>query len=127
MFEWLQSLAIDEPSAKATAAAGIPAGHPFLADHFPGHPLLPGSLQIERGAQVAGPLVEEIVARRAGAERFAFLGMVRNATFHAPVVLPAALRIAVHAARVERDSAVVLGELTDATETVECRVDLVMM
>src|SRR3954452_20836651 len=101
MFEWLQSLAIDERSAKATAAAGIPAGHPFLADHFPGQPLLPGSLQIELCAQVAGPLVEELVGRRDSAERFAFLGMVRNATFHAPVALPATVGIAVRATRVE--------------------------
>jgi predicted hotdog family 3-hydroxylacyl-ACP dehydratase len=127
MFEWLESLAIDAENAKATAGARIPADHPFLADHFPGHPLLPGSLQIELCAQVAGPLVEALVARRDGAERFAFLGMVRNATFHAPVTLPAAARIALRAARLEGDSAVVLGELTDASGALDCRVELVMM
>ena len=91
MFEWLESLAIDAAEAKAAAEARVPGDHPFLADHFPGRPLLPGSLQIELCAQVAGPLVEELVAHRDGAARFAFLGMVRNATFHAPVALPATL------------------------------------
>src|SRR3954470_19314897 len=127
MFEWLESLAIDAAEAKAAAEARIPADVPFLADHFPGHPLLPGSLQIELCAQVAGPLAEALVARRDGAERFAFLGMVRSATFHAPVPLPAMLRIFVRATRVERDGAVVQAELTHAIDAVGCRVELVMM
>lgn len=127
MFEWLESLAVDVAEAKASAEARIPADHPFLADHFPGRPLLPGSLQIELCAQVAGPLVEELVARRDGPERFAFLGMVRNATFHAPVALPATARILVRAARIERDTAVVQAELTRAIDAVDCRVELVMV
>src|SRR3954470_10284410 len=127
MFEWLESLAIDAAGAAASAKARVPADHPFLADHFPGQPLLPGSLQLELCAQVAGPLVEELVARRDGAERFAFLGMVRNATFHAPVALPATLGVAVRAARVERESAVVQAELTHAIDAVHCRAELVMM
>src|SRR6478672_7056582 len=127
MFEWLESLAIDAAEAKAAAAARVPGDHPFLADHFPGRPLLPGSLQIELCAQVAGPLVEELVARRDGIERFAFLGMVRNAKFLAPVALPATLGIFVHGARVERDSAVVHAVLTHAIDAVDCRVELAMM
>ncbi len=127
MFEWLESLAIDADDAKASAEARVPADAPFLADHFPRHPLLPGSLQIELCAQVAGPLVEELVARRDGTERFAFLGMVRNATFHAPVALPATLRIFARAARVERDSALVQAELAYASDAVDCRAELVMM
>jgi 3-hydroxymyristoyl/3-hydroxydecanoyl-(acyl carrier protein) dehydratase len=127
MFEWLESLAIDAADATASAEARVAADHPFLADHFPGRPLLPGSLQIELCAQVAGPLVEELDGRRHGAERFAFLGMVRNATFHAPVALPATLRIAVRAARVERDSALVQAELAHAINAVDCRAELVMM
>jgi 3-hydroxymyristoyl/3-hydroxydecanoyl-(acyl carrier protein) dehydratase len=127
MFEWLESLAIHAAEAKAAAGARIPANHPFLTDHFPGHPLLPGSLQIELCAQVAGPLVEELAARRHGAERFAFLGMVRNAKFHAPVALPATLGIFLRATRVERDSAVVEGHLTHAIDAVDCRVELVMV
>src|SRR4051812_34162258 len=127
MFEWLESLAIDGANAAASAEARVPADHPFLADHFPGQPLLPGSLQIELCAQVAGPLVEELVGRRDGAQRLAFLGMVRNATFHAPVALPATVGIAVRAARVERDSALVQAELTHAINAVACRAELVMM
>jgi 3-hydroxymyristoyl/3-hydroxydecanoyl-(acyl carrier protein) dehydratase len=127
MFEWLESLAIHAAEAKATAEARIPADHPFLADHFPGVPILPGSLQIELCAQVAGPLVEELVARRDGSERWAFLGMVRNATFRAPVPLPATLGIFASAPRIERDSAVVQAMIMPGADEVACRVELVMM
>jgi 3-hydroxymyristoyl/3-hydroxydecanoyl-(acyl carrier protein) dehydratase len=127
MFEWLESLVIDEAGATAAAEARIAGDVPFLSDHFPGHPLLPGSLQIELCAQVAGPLVDELVARRDAAERFAFLGMVRHATFHAPVALPAMPRIFARATRVERASAIVQAELTHAIDAIGCRVELVMI
>lgn len=127
MFEWLETLAIHATEAQASAEARVPADHPFLADHFPGVPILPGSLQIELCAQVAGPLVEEVVARRDGLERWAFLGLVRNATFRAPITLPATLGIFATASRVERDSAVVQATLTHAVDAVDCRVELVMM
>ena len=128
MFEWLESLAIRRGGGEGgRGSARSRQTIPSSPITFPGHPLLPGSLQIELCAQVAGPLVEELVARRHGAERFAFLGMVRNATFHAPVALPATLGIFARAARVERDSAVVHAELTHAIDAVDCRVELVMV
>jgi len=127
MFEWLQTLAIDAAEAKASAGARVPADHPFLGDHFAGVPILPGSLQIELCAQVAGPLVEELAARRDGGERWAFLGLVRNATFRAPIALPADLGIVASAIRVERDSAVVQATLSRAIDSADCRVELVMM
>jgi len=127
MFEWIESLAIHAAEARAVGTARIPADHPLLADHFPGVPILPGSLQIELCAQVAGPLVEEVVARGDGNERWAFLGMVRHATFRAPVPLPAALGIVANATRIERDSAIVQAVIRPGADEVACRVELVMM
>jgi len=127
MFEWLHTLAIHGDEARAVAEARVPADHPFLADHFPGVPILPGTLQIELCAQVAGPLVEELAAGRDGGERWAFLGMVRSATFHAPIKVPATLAIFATATRVDRDSAVVQAVLSQAVDAVDCRVELVMM
>jgi 3-hydroxymyristoyl/3-hydroxydecanoyl-(acyl carrier protein) dehydratase len=127
MFEWLEELTIHADEPKASAQARVPADHPFLADHFPGVPILPGSLQIELCAQVAGPLVEDLVARRHGIERWAFVGKIRNATFHAATSLPATLWIFATATRVGRDAAVVQAVLTHAFDVVDCEVELLML
>ena len=94
----------------------------FLADHFPGVPVLPGSLQLELCAQIAGPLAE----RARGDDRWAFLGMVRNATFHAVAALPADLEITAELRRVE-PSSVVVAVTASRGETLCCRAELVMM
>ncbi len=101
MFEFIQSLAVDSANGRADGRATVPAEHPAFGDHFPRLPLMPGSLLIELGAQVAGPMAEEIVADRMGVERWAILGMVRDAKFLEAVRLPATLEIAATAERVE--------------------------
>ena len=55
--------------------------------------MLPGSLILELAAQVAGPLAEEFVKTQLDLERWAILGMVRDARFLQPVFLPASLEI----------------------------------
>jgi len=93
MFELMQSIRIDAGNGRASGAASIPVGHPLFADHFPGKSLLPGSLILELAAQVAGPLAEEFAKNQLGLERWAILGMVRDARFLQPVFLPASLEI----------------------------------
>jgi len=93
MFELMRSISIDAESGRASGEALVPAEHPLFADHFPGKPLLPGSLILELAAQVAGPLAEEFAKTRLGIERWAILGMVRDARFLQPVFLPATLEI----------------------------------
>ena len=93
MFELMRSIRIDAENGRASGAASIPAGHPLFADHFPGKSLLPGSLILELAAQVAGPLAEEFAKDQLGLERWAILGMVRDARFLQPVFLPASLEI----------------------------------
>jgi 3-hydroxyacyl-[acyl-carrier-protein] dehydratase len=93
MFELMQSIRIDAENGRASGAASIPAEHPLFADHFPGKPLLPGSLMLELAAQVAGPLAEEFAKTNLGIERWAILGMVRDARFLQPVLLPESLEI----------------------------------
>ena len=93
MFELMRSISIDVENGRASGAAFVPAEHPLFADHFPGKSLLPGSLILELAAQVAGPLAEEFAKTKLGIERWALLGMVRDARFMQPVFLPASLEI----------------------------------
>src|SRR6185369_14207128 len=93
MFELMRSIRIDVENGHASGTAFVPADHPLFADHFPGKSLLPGSLILELAAQVAGPLAEEFAQTTLGIERWAILGMVRDARFLQPVFLPASLEI----------------------------------
>ena len=93
MFELMRSIRIDVENGRASGDAFVPAEHPLFADHFPGKTLLPGSLILELAAQVAGPLAEEFAKSQLKIERWAIIGMVRDARFLQPVFLPASLEI----------------------------------
>ena len=93
MFELIKSIRMDAENGCASGTATVPADHPLFADHFPGRSLLPGSLILELAAQVAGPLAEEFTKTKLGIERWAILGMVRDARFLQPVLLPASIEI----------------------------------
>ena len=103
----------------------MPADIPFLADHFPGVPILPGSLLIELCAQIVGPASERAVRERHGRAKLAFLALVRNASFPAPVGLPATIDITVKVTQVLEAS--VAGDVNaTAGGTLVCRAGLVM-
>ena len=93
MFELMRSIRIDVEKRRATAEAFVAADHPLFADHFPVARVLPGSLILELAAQVSGPLAEEFSRSQLGIERWAILGMVRDARFLHPVYLPATLTL----------------------------------
>ena len=124
MFELVQAATFD-----ATIARGrvhVPADLAFLADHFPGVPVLPGSLQLELGAQIAGPLAEQAVAAQHGVERWAFLGKVRSAVFGTVARLPVDLVVTAELRRVELAAAVVAISVARGDELL-CRAELVMV
>jgi len=97
----MRSITVDVEYGRASGAAFVPADHPLFADHFPGKSLLPGSLILELAAQVAGPLAEEFVKTKLGIERWAILGMVRDARFLQPVFLPTSLEITAAVSRLQ--------------------------
>ncbi len=99
MFELMQSIRIDAEKGRASGEAFVPADHPLFADHFPDKPLLPGSFILELAAQVSGLLVEEFAKTQMGVERWAILGMVRDARFLHPVFLPANVDISAEIVR----------------------------
>ena len=100
MFELIQAISIDVAAGRAAGRAHVPLA-PWLADHFPSSPLVPGTVLLELAAQIAGPLAEEGAPGRS-----AILGLVRSAVFRAPVPAPADLEIAAELLRRE-DSTVV--------------------
>jgi 3-hydroxyacyl-[acyl-carrier-protein] dehydratase len=126
MFELMRSIEIDVENGRASGAAFVPADHPLFADHFPGKALLPGSLILELAAQVAGPLSEEFAKTQLGLERWAILGMVRDARFLQPVFLPASLEITAAIARSQSSSVNTAVMVTVDDERV-MQAELVMM
>jgi 3-hydroxyacyl-[acyl-carrier-protein] dehydratase len=126
MFELIQSISIDAAAGTSAGKAIVPADHPLFADHFPGAPLLPGSLLIELAAQMAGPLAEQVAKLRLDVERWSLLGMIRDAKFLRPVTLPATLIFNAEVRRVEPSSITLA---VDAHEDGQLlmRAELVMM
>ncbi|HEX8128959.1 MAG TPA: hypothetical protein VF527_07655 [Pyrinomonadaceae bacterium] len=107
MFEMMRSIITDTESGLGRGTAYVTADCPSFADHFPGAPVLPGSLLIELAAQVAGPLAEETVCSRLGLERWAMLGMIRDAKFLRHTQLPAQLLIHAEVRRAEASKVIV--------------------
>ena len=126
MFELMRSIAIDVEKGRASGVAFVPADHPLFADHFPGQPLLPGSLILELAAQVAGPLSEELTKTQQGHDRWAILGMVRDARFLRPVFLPATLEITAEISRSQASSVNTTVTVNSNAERV-MQAELVMM
>ena len=126
MFEMMRSIITDTESGLAHGTATVTADCPIFADHFPGAPLLPGSLLIELAAQVAGPLAEETICSRLGLERWAMLGMIRDAKFLRHTPLPAELLITAEVRRAEA-STVIVQVATRVDEQEVLRAELWMM
>ena len=126
MFELIKSISIDPISGVAQGKAVVPANHPLFVDHFPGRPLLAGTLLIEMAAQVAGPLAEEVTKHRLNLDRWALLGMIREAKFLHPVSLPASIDFGARAERLE-SSNITISVRADVDEQLVMRTQLVMM
>ncbi len=126
MFELIKSISVDAVGGTARGTAIVPSDHALFADHFPGRPLLAGSLLIELAAQVAGPLAEEVTKHRHNLDRWGLLGMIREAKFLHPVSLPASITFFAQADRVE-SSSITISVRAEVDEQLAMRAQLVMM
>ena len=98
------------PGHRAVAARTFPEDADFLADHFPGLPLVPGVLLVEAMGQTAGWLL----AASSGFQAWPLLALVEHARFRRPVAPGCEVRL--HA-QVESASS------AGATARTEARVD----
>jgi 3-hydroxymyristoyl/3-hydroxydecanoyl-(acyl carrier protein) dehydratase len=72
--------ALDPPS-RAAAVKCVSLSDDCFADHFPGHPVMPGALLLEALAQLGGVLVEAAQRKLGRDDLHALLTMVDRAKF----------------------------------------------
>lgn len=70
-----------EPPDRATGIKCCSLSEDYLADHFPGHPVMPGALLLEALAQLGGVLVESSYRLRGEGDRHALLLSADKARF----------------------------------------------
>ncbi|MDP2304756.1 MAG: 3-hydroxyacyl-[acyl-carrier-protein] dehydratase FabZ [Pseudomonadota bacterium] len=70
-----------EPPARALGIKVCSLSEDFLADHFPGHPVMPGALLLEGLAQLGGVLVEATLRARGRTDLHALLLSADKARF----------------------------------------------
>lgn len=73
------------PGDRVVALKNVTVNDPYLQDHFPGNPLMPGVILVESMAQTAGLLLPEGSA--------AVLAQIKEARFRSPVIPGDQIRI----------------------------------
>lgn len=74
------------PGESIRGIKNVTLSEDFLADHFPDHPVFPGTLIVEALAQLGGFLAEATCNAGESEARRAVLGQVDKAKFHRPCV-----------------------------------------
>ncbi len=74
-----------EPGKSATAVKNVALSEDFFEEHFPGRPIMPGTLILEGMAQLGGLLLEETIRNPDSRPVKAVLSIVEKAKFRSPV------------------------------------------
>lgn len=77
----LDRITLLEPPERARGIKCVSLADDVFVDHFPGHPVMPGSLIIEALAQLGGVLVEATLRDRGRDDLHALLTMIDGAKF----------------------------------------------
>jgi beta-hydroxyacyl-ACP dehydratase FabZ len=72
-----------EEGKRIVGIKNLTINEPFFQGHFPGRPIMPGVLQMEAMAQVAGILLNRTLG---GEGKISFFAAIDNARFRRPVV-----------------------------------------
>jgi 3-hydroxymyristoyl/3-hydroxydecanoyl-(acyl carrier protein) dehydratase len=70
-----------KPPESATAVKCVSLSDDLFADHFPGHPVMPGAMVLEALAQLGGVLIEATMRERGRHDLHALLVGVERAKF----------------------------------------------
>lgn len=73
------------PNESATGLKNVTINEPYFVGHFPGHPVMPGVLQIEAMAQTAAALVAHSMDGGLS-DKVVYFMTIDRARFRAPVV-----------------------------------------
>jgi UDP-3-O-[3-hydroxymyristoyl] N-acetylglucosamine deacetylase/3-hydroxyacyl-[acyl-carrier-protein] dehydratase len=89
-----------EGETKCTAVKGVTINEPFFQGHFPGHPVMPGVLQLEAMAQVASILM---LRREENAGKIGYFMSANGVKFRKPVLPGETLFIEAEILKVRRN------------------------
>jgi beta-hydroxyacyl-ACP dehydratase FabZ len=81
-----------EAEKRIVGIKNVTINEPFFQGHFPGQPVMPGVLQMEALAQVAGILLNKMFG---GEGKISYFAAIDNARFRRPVVPGDQLRLEV--------------------------------
>ncbi len=83
------------PGVSAVGIKQVTMNEPFFAGHFPGHPVMPGVIQIEAMAQTAGALIGYAMGKGASKGKVTYFLTIDEARFRQPVYPGDTLRLQV--------------------------------
>ena len=98
-----------EPPERARGVKCVTLADDVFADHFPGHPVMPGALTLESLAQLGGVLCEATMRQRGRHDLHALLVAVERAKFRRMVRPGDRLELETTALRVSADGGQVRG------------------
>ncbi len=96
------------PGKRIVALKNVTVNEPFFNGHFPGHPVMPGVLQVEGLAQ-AGALL--LLERPANADKLVYFMSIERARFRRPVVPGDQLRYEVEVLRMRESHGKLAGKV----------------
>jgi UDP-3-O-[3-hydroxymyristoyl] N-acetylglucosamine deacetylase/3-hydroxyacyl-[acyl-carrier-protein] dehydratase len=114
-FLFVDKILYFEEAVKAVGQRVVTMGEPFFQGHFPGHPIMPGVLQLEAMAQVASILMLKS-ANNAG--KVGYFMSVDKAKFRKPVVPGDVLIISAELTKHRGNIARAVGQITVNNEIV---------
>ncbi len=84
------------PGESAVGIKQVTMNEPFFTGHFPGHPVMPGVIQIEAMAQAAGALIGYSLGKGASVGKVTYFLSIDEARFRKPVYPGDTLRLEVN-------------------------------